>query len=163
MPEAGWPRLVQGQGQLAHRAAGPVCPRAGPACPPGIEGSEPAVVTTPEALVAPEAAATETAVAEATATKATVAEAATETTATETAVAEATAAETAAAAETTAEAVAAAAAAAPRRRCDVHWTDYGRYRRRRGGVGCRGSTEKHCAGHRACADCAGGDAAGRRE
>jgi hypothetical protein len=143
---ADWPpeRLapsVQGRGQ-------PV--------PPGIEGSPPAVVTTQEALVPPEAAATEaTAV---TAAKATVAEAtATETAATEATVAEATATET-----TVAEAVA-SAAASPLRRGDVHWADHSRDRCRGGGISCRCGPEKHCAGHRACAECAGGDAAGRRE
>jgi hypothetical protein len=115
--------------------------------------AKPAVVTTQESPVAPEAAAakatvaTKAAVAEATAAKATVA--------TEAAVAEAAVAEAA-----VAEAV---ATATPGWRGDVHWADYSRYRRRGGGVSCGGSTEKHCAGHRACADCAGGDAAGRRE
>jgi hypothetical protein len=116
------------------------------------------VVTTPEAPVTPEAAAAKAAVTPtpaaakaAVATEATVAEA----TATEATVAEAAVAEAA-----VAEAV---ATATPGRRRDVHWADYSRYRRRGGGVSCGGSTEKHCAGHRACADCADGDAAGRRE
>ena len=109
------------------------------------------MVTTPEALVAPEpAAAKATAV---TATETTAAE----TTATETTVAEATATKA-----TVAEAVA-SAAASKRRRGDVHWADHSRDRCRRGGISCRCGPEKHCAGHRACAECAGGDAAGRRE
>jgi hypothetical protein len=117
-------------------------------------------VTTPEASVAPEAAATE-----ATAAEATVAEAVA---APESAVAaEATVAEAAPPEATVAKATVApaeaVASATPGRRGDVHWADYSRYRRRRGGVGCRGGTEKHCAGHRACADCARGDPAGRRE
>jgi hypothetical protein len=124
------------------------------------------VVTTQEALVAPEAAAAkatavtaaEAAVAEATATEATVAEA----TATEATLAEATATEATAAKATVAETVA-AAAASKRRRGDVHWADHSRDRCRRGGISCRCGPEKHCAGHRACAECAGGDAAGRRE
>jgi hypothetical protein len=96
------------------------------------------VVTTQEAPVAKEAAAAKAAMAEP-ATEAAVAEAA------------------------VAEAAVAKAVATPGGRGDVHWADYSRYRRRRSGVSCRGGTEKHCAGHRACADCAGGDPAGRRE
>jgi hypothetical protein len=115
--------------------------------------AKPAVVTTQESPVAPEATAAKATAAKATvATKAAVAEAtaAKATVATEAAVAEAAVAE-------------AVATATPGWRGDVHWADYSRYRRRGGGVSCGGSTEKHCAGHRACADCAGGDAAGRRE
>jgi hypothetical protein len=139
---ASWPagRLapsVQGRGQ-------PV---------PRLEGSPPAVVTTQEASVAKEAAATE----------ATVAKAATETAATETAVTETAVAEPTATEAAVAEAAVAEAVATPGRRGDVHWADYSWDRRRRGGISCRGGAEKHCAGHRACADCAGGDAAGRRE
>jgi len=122
-----------------------------------------------EAPVAPEAAAAEAAVAEAETAvtePAVVTEpTASEPTASEAAVAEA---ETAVATKATvAEATVAEAVttamATPGRRGDVHWADYSRYRRRRGGVSCRGSTENHCAGHRACADCAGGDPAGRSE
>jgi hypothetical protein len=119
------------------------------------------VVTTQEALVAPEAAAakaTAVTAAEATATEATVAKA----TAAETTLAKATATEATAAKATVAETVA-AAAASKRRRGDVHWADHSRDRCRRGGISCRCGPEKHCAGHRACAECAGGDAAGRRE
>ena len=59
-----------------------------------------------------------------------------------------------------AEAAVAEAVATPGRRGDVHGADYSRDRRRRGGISCWGCTEKHCTGHRACADCAGGDPAG---
>jgi len=145
----GWPRLSKGGASLSPR----------------IDGSPPAVVTTQEAPVAKEAAAAKAAVAEAAVAEAAVAEAATEpavvteaTTAAEAAVTEASAAKAAVAKAAVAEAV-----ATPGRRGDVHRADYSRYRRRRGGVSCGGSTEKHCAGHRACADCAGGDPAGRRE
>jgi hypothetical protein len=109
-------------------------------------------VTTQEALVAPEAAAAKAAAV--TAAKAAVSKAA---------AAKATVAKAAAAKATVAKAAVAKAVATPCRRGDVHWADHSRYRRRRGGISCRCGTEKHCAGHRACAECAGGDAAGRRE
>jgi hypothetical protein len=148
-PPGGWPRLSKGGASLSPR----------------IGGSPPAVVTTQEAPVAKEAAAAKASAAKAAVAKAAVAEAATEpavvteaTTAAEAAVTEASAAKAAVAKAAVAEAV-----ATPGRRGDVHRADYSRYRRRRGGVSCGGSTEKHCAGHRACADCAGGDPAGRRE
>jgi hypothetical protein len=123
------------------------------------------VVTTQEAPVAPEAAAAEAAVAEAATEAAVVAEAATEPAVVTEPATEATAAAKAAVATkaTVAEAAVAEAVASPGRRGDVHGADYSRYGRRRRGVGRRGGTEKHCAGHRACADCAGGDPAGRRE
>ena len=109
------------------------------------------MVTTQEAPVAPEAAATEAAVAEApTATKAAVA-------------AEATVTDPTAAEATVTKATVTEAVTTPGRRGDVHWADYSWDRCRRGGISCRCGTENHCAGHRACADCAGGDAAGRGE
>jgi hypothetical protein len=95
------------------------------------------VVTTPEAAVSPEAAAAES-VAEAGVVA--------PTTATEAAVAPATMAPT---------------VATPSRRRDMDRAD-GRHRRR-GSVSGGGGTEKHCAGHRACADCASCGAAGGRE
>jgi hypothetical protein len=126
------------------------------------------VVTTHEAPVSEEAAATKTTatkatVAEAAATKATVAEPAVVTeaaAATKTTATKATVAEAAATKATVAEATVAEAVATPGRRGDVHGADYSRDRRRRGGISCWGCTEKHCTGHRACADCAGGDPAG---
>ena len=119
------------------------------------------MVTTQEASVAPEAAATEAAVAKAVAaTEAAPAEPAV---VTEAAVAKAAATKTTVAETTVAETTVAKSVATPGRRGDVHWADYSRDRCRRGGISCRGGAEKHCAGHRACADCAGGDAAGRRE
>ena len=153
-PPGGWPRLSKGEASLSPR----------------VGGSPPAVVTTQEAPVAKEAAAAKATVPKAAAAKATVAKApaaepavVTEPAAKATAAAEAAVPKAAAAEAAVAEAAMAEAVATPGRRGDVHWADYSRYRRRRGGVSCRGSTEKHCAGHRACADCAGGDPAGRRE
>ena len=131
---------------FSRGAAGPVCPRTGPACSPPISGgSPPMVVPTPEAWVAPEAVATEAAVAPA---PASVMPPVAVTTAPEVVV------------------------TAPGRRGNMartdcgHRRDYGRTdcrHRRRCGVSGGGCAEKHCAGHRACADCPGGGAAGRRE
>jgi hypothetical protein len=128
------------------------------------------VVTTREARVAPEATITETA-----ATKTTV----TETPVTETPTVMVTTHEAGVAPEATitetmatktmvtktmaAETMATKTMATPGRRGDVHWADHSRYRCRWGGVGYRCGPEKHCACHRACADCAGCDAADRRE
>jgi hypothetical protein len=122
------------------------------------------VVTTQEAPVAKEAAAAKAAMAEPATEAAVVAEPATEPAVVTAEAAAAKAAVAKAATEAAvAEAAVAKAVATPGGRGDVHWADYSRYRRRRSGVSCRGGTEKHCAGHRACADCAGGDPAGRRE
>jgi hypothetical protein len=43
---------------------------------------------------------------------------------------------------------------------NLHWADNCRGGRYRCGISRGSSTQEHCARHRACADCAGGDAAG---
>jgi hypothetical protein len=43
---------------------------------------------------------------------------------------------------------------------NMHWADNCRDGRYRCGISRGSSTQEHCARHRACADCAGGDAAG---
>ena len=154
-PPGGWPRLSKGGASLSPRFVGSPPAAVNDGASNDALAAEPAVVATPEAPVAPEAAATEAAVAPTPA-----------------------AVPAAVAPTTVAPTTATASHRGPSHRGRRHrglrhghprpagrraWADYSRYRRRRGGVSCGSGTEKHCAGHRACADCAGGDAAGRSE